>query len=571
MRLVSFTVLKFRSIKTAHKIRVGARTILVGPNNEGKSNLIRALVTAMRVLTDVRARNVLVQSKHVLLHLPRSVYEWERDYPVEIQGKDSNGESEITLEFQLSQDEIEEFKDAIKSNLNGTLPLKVVLGARGAQIKVAKKGRGAKALTAKSPQIARFVSRRLDFEYIPAVRTASGAQRIVAEMVERELESLESDAGYAQALQAIATLQQPVLDRLSASVKQTLSQFLPDVVDVKVLIPPEDRYRALRRSCQIIVDDGTATLLEHKGDGVQSLAALGIMRHASETGAIGRNLVVAIEEPESHLHPGAIHELRHVLDELSKRHQIVLTTHNPLFVDRAQLRSNIVVKDRKARPAQTVGELRDVLGVRASDNLQHAELVLLVEGSDDKLAIMSLASHFSLRIRESLESGSLALEALEGATNLSYKASLIRQALCLVHAFLDADEAGRQGFDRARLQGVISDGEVNWSSCDGMPDAEVEDFYDPNIYAGMLLSIYRVSIEAPEFRSSRKWSNRMEATFRRQGKLWDDRVEAEVKRKLAEIVAADPAMALLEAKRSAFDGLIRALEIRLKEISSGRR
>jgi len=525
----------------------------------------------MKVLTAVRMQPPWAKPQ-TRLPIHRSQYEWERDYPIELQSKDKNGESEITLEFQLSEQEVEDFVKEIKSYLNGTLPLKIALGPQGTfSIRVSKKGPGASKLTAKSPQIARFVARRLDFEHIPAVRTASAAQRVVAEMVERELATLESDEIYSKAVEAIAALQQPVLDRLSTSVKQTLSQFLPDVTDVKVLLPPEERYRAFRRSCQIVVDDGTATLLEHKGDGVQSLAALGIMRHASETGAIGRNLVVAIEEPESHLHPGAIHELRQVLDDLSKRHQIVLTTHNPLFVDRTQLRRNILVKDRKAKPAQSVAELRDALGVRASDNLRHAEIVLLVEGLDDKMALAALLSHFSSKIRETMDSGTLAIEALEGATNLSYKASLVRQALCLVHSFLDADQAGKQGFERARIQGVISDGEVNWSLCDGMAESEVEDLYDPQLYEEMLQNIYRVSIQIPQFRTSNKWCTRMEATFRRQGKIWDDRVEAEVKSKIAGLVAGSPHTALLAAKRSSFDGLVRTLEARLRELAAGRR
>ena len=167
----------------------------------------------------------------------------------------------------------------------------------------------------------------------------------------------------------------------------SLIKFLPDVTDVRVQIPIEERYRALRHYCQIVVDDGTPTLLELKGDGVQSLAALGIMRHASESTAIGRNLVIAIEEPESHLHPGAIHELRQVIRDLSERHQVVLTTHNPLFVDRSGLRNNVVVQDNRARPARTIDELRSVLGVRASDNLRHAELVLVVEGDEDVRAL----------------------------------------------------------------------------------------------------------------------------------------------------------------------------------------
>ncbi|MGH8336206.1 MAG: AAA family ATPase, partial [Gammaproteobacteria bacterium] len=53
------------------------------------------------------------------------------------------------------------------------------------------------------------------------------------------------------------------------------------------------------------------------------------MRHASETSAGGRNLVIAIEEPESHLHPRAIHEFKEVILELAQKHQVLLTSHNP--------------------------------------------------------------------------------------------------------------------------------------------------------------------------------------------------------------------------------------------------
>jgi hypothetical protein len=104
-----------------------------------------------------------------------------------------------------------------------------------------------------------------------------------------------------------------------------------------------------------------------------------------------------------------------------------------------------------------------------------------------------------------------------------------------------------------------------------MAESEVEDLYDPAMYRDMLQSVYRVSVDAPEFRSARKWTERMSATFRRQGKRWDDRIETDVKAKIAEIIAAEPSRGLLSSKRAAFDGLIRALESRLKELASGRR
>jgi len=50
MELISFSVQNYRSIAKANRIEVGRSTVLVGPNNEGKSNVLRALVTAMEVL-----------------------------------------------------------------------------------------------------------------------------------------------------------------------------------------------------------------------------------------------------------------------------------------------------------------------------------------------------------------------------------------------------------------------------------------------------------------------------------------------------------------------------------------
>ena len=102
------------------------------------------------------------------------------------------------------------------------------------------------------------------------------------------------------------------------------------------------------------------------------------------TSGLGKNLVLALEEPESHLHPNAIHQLKGVLQEIATRHQVIMTTHCPLFVDRTSIRSNILVNNRMARPARSIQELRMALGVRAADNLQHAELILLVEGDDDR-------------------------------------------------------------------------------------------------------------------------------------------------------------------------------------------
>jgi hypothetical protein len=499
------------------------------------------------------------------------VYSWERDYPVQLQAKKPNGESLITIEFSLTQLELAEFRSEIKSNLNGTLPIQVAFGPTDAKITVRKPGPGFKVLSGKSDRIASFVARRIDLEYIPAIRTARSAVNIVEDMVARELAALETEGEYNAALAKVAELQQPILDALSKSIGATLVKFLPAVKSVKVEISQEERYQALRRSCEITIDDGSPTRLEYKGDGVQSLAALGLMRHASDTGARGRNLVIAVEEPESHLHPRAIHEFREVLLDLARKHQVLMTTHNPLFVDRTNIRSNILVRDTRAKPAATVDEIRESLGVRASDNLRHAELVLVVEGEDDRTSLRPILAQMSGRLDAALKSGSLAIDTLAGAANLGYKLGLLRDALCLWHCLLDDDASGRTAFARAQADGLITHAEVHFTTCEGKSEAELEDLYNPSIYEATLKNVYGISLQHPKFRTAKKWSDRLRDVCVGQGKQWTDAVQADVKTRVAQAVALSPENALIQERRAPLEALAVTLEERLSEISSRRR
>ena len=567
MQLVSITIEKYRSITKAHKIRLGRLTTLVGPNNEGKSNILRAFVVAMDVLTGERQTLTFADShgRKVSRHFHYGGYEWQHDFPLHLQNSQPDGESVIVLEFELTEAEIAEFREVIGSTLNGTLPLRIALGPHNEySVTVAKQGPGSKSLSAKSAKIAGFIGDRLDFQHIPAIRTATSSEEIVRGLVERELRPLEKDPEYLQALEKIVNLQQPILAQLSSNIKETLVGFIPAVKDVQVQIRTDDRTRALRRSCEIIVDDGTPTPLQYKGDGVQSLAALGLMRHVSERSAKGKSLVIAVEEPESHLHPSAIHDLHRVLTELSEKHQIVLTTHSPLFVNRVNPASNVIVFKQTARPAKNITEVRKILGVRASDNLRHAELVLMVEGEDDRTALLGLLSQASTILAESLRQGVLAIDSMAGATNLAYKAGLVRDALCSLHVFLDDDDASRRAFNRARAEGFVTDANVSFVKVPGLKESELEDIYDPAAYVPILTNRFGVSIDSPKFKGKRKWSDRMAAVFAHQGKQWDDRVEREVKTAIAHAAADSDKSFLHPARRSSFDALVNVLLNRIR-------
>jgi putative ATP-dependent endonuclease of the OLD family len=304
LKLVSVTVENFRSITAARKIPLSGLTTLVGPNNEGKSNILRALVFAMVHLTgggsQFRVRDVR-QFRPAGWRARESMrYHWSNDCPLKLQKSGDSG-SKITLEFELTDKDILDFRTEIGSTLNRTLPLTVLFAKTSVIVSIAKPGRGGKSLNAKSARIAQFLASKIDVLYIPAVRTAGSAVQIVEELVAGELAKIESDPKYQQALADISALQQPVLEALSKSITTTMREFLPNIKHARIVIPEQDRSFALRGISSISLDDGVETDIGVKGDGVQSLAALALMRHSSLTRNVGKENLIALEEPESHL------------------------------------------------------------------------------------------------------------------------------------------------------------------------------------------------------------------------------------------------------------------------------
>ncbi|WP_397410686.1 ATP-dependent nuclease [Polaromonas sp.] len=557
MRLLSFSVTNFRSITEAHKIPIGDSTVLIGKNNEGKSNILLALSMAMKSLTAHAGDDAFVGYES----RDRQKYVWRRDFPISLQLRASATESIFRLEFSLNEIEIAEFRQEIKSNLNGTLPIEIRFGkGNAAKIHVPKRGPGGTALSAKSSKIAKYIAAHIQFNYIPAIRTEEEALAVVQEMLSEELAQLEKNPDYIAALQKISELQQPILNGVSESIKQSLKQFLPGIKSVSVLIPPSARRVALRSQCRVEIDDGSRTLLEYKGDGVKSLAALGLLKDKRK--AEGAS-IVAIEEPESHLHPGAMHSLRDVIQSLTKDNQVVITTHCPLFVDRVSVSRNILIDRNSAKAARDISSIRTILGVRASDNLVNASHVLIVEGDEDVVALSALLSHFSLLVSKALKQNRLVIQPIGGAGNLSYKLTLLANALCVAHVLLDNDDAGRRAYEKADADGILKIADTTFVNCRGMPSSELEDCFEKDTYVAEVMAEFGVDFNDGAFRGNKKWSDRAKDCFDKQGKPWGPKVEAKLKAVVAATVVKKPELALNLHRRNSIDALIKAIESKL--------
>ena len=555
MKLVSFTVNNYRSITSANKIAISDITILVGKNNEGKSNLLRAINLSMIALRYYQDPQEIRRS--------RTLYDWETDYPVSLQkSKKKKKESEFTLEFELTPSEVQEFKNRYSHVLNGYLPIRISFDQNNSpDLKVVKNGKGSKELNQKSRYICKYIAQNIEFNYIPAVRTEDDALREIRRQVMRELSLLEGNKVYQDAVKTINSLQKPIMEKLEQAVKTTLVDFLPNVSDVSINFDNRitmERYRDV----SIRINDGQNTDIQNKGDGVKSLVTLALLNniHINESGMS----VVAIEEPEAHLHPEAINRLRESIYSLSNKSQVIISTHNPLFVNREFIKKNIIVEGGVVSPAANIREIRDVLGVKVSDNLYDAEVMLLVEGETDAISLKAILSEKSDKLKSAIDNFRLAIMPMGGTGGLTYYLTMINQLIGNAVVFLDSDEAANNAIDKALKQNLINNKDYLLCTCDQMKCSEFEDAIDINIYRQAVIDKYDVDLDTGKMKNKSKvWSDKVKEIFKDAGKSWNEKVENEIKYLVASCVRENARNAIDDSKCKVINKLVSIIESKL--------
>ena len=566
MRLQSVSIKKYRSIANATNLPISNLTTLVGANNEGKSNILRSIALCLSILSKGRSRTVgRTKSSRYYYGDGSSTldYKWFRDFPVDLQLDQPNGRSEFILEFELNDQDFVDFKAIVGSKLQTNLKIKLSLGREDAVFDVMLKGKGKQFLTERLPKITNFLASKIQIQYIPAIRTEELARDAVNSLLDNELGQLEQRDDYLALIDQITKLQQPILDELSKQLTKTIKQFIPDVKSMRIETGTRIRS-ALRSAFSVHVNDGVDTELELKGDGIKSLTAISLLRHVSQDALGSKFLVLAIEEPESHLHPYAVHKLREVLHEISEHHQVVLTTHSPILVNRQNPKSNILVRNGNAECAKNLELIRESLGIQLSDNLVSAKLTLLVEGITDREVLKVWLPSLSKLIDTAFKRGDLTIQSLNGASKLGYKLGIFQSLICNTHVYIDNDVPGRTAITGAKAKLLLSDKEYNLSGVAKMKNSEFEDLIAPNSYLPRLNAEFGINLLENDFKNvGLKWTEKMEMLFPAKTKIWDDATEKQVKILVAEEACKVGIESLAPNGKDGLDLLVSALEQRL--------
>lgn len=501
MQLKGISITNYRSIKSANYIPIENKCVIIGPNNEGKSNILQGIVLSLTKIAGSQRRKIRYYVRRFRYYDGYQNYEWERDFPLDLQENEPNGKTVFKVSFSLNEEEA----SALSKEFTSIQTKEIEFILRFTKEKEIMEVTIDKRKYTKDEDLEIFLNffhQRLIFHYIPAIRPTEYSVRIIEELLEERLQILNEEEQYQEALRKIVEYQKPVLKELGEQLTESIKSFIPEVKSVEIS-NEEEINRVISRSLSVLVDDNVKTDIEHKGDGIKSLLAISLVNHSVHQQADKKSVLLALEEPESHLHPGAIHRLNSIITSISKTQQVIITTHSPLLVDRSNLEHNIIVNKQTANKAAKITDIRDTIGVHISDNLTNTSWVLLVEGKSDEKILKKWLSE-DKDIKKLLDNNYLSIESLGGGTNLSYKISLFNSMLCSVVFFLDNDKCGISAFEDAKQKSLVSETDGTFAIVQGYKESEIEDMIEVEVYSDIIFHKYGVVLASPKFKNSKK-------------------------------------------------------------------
>lgn len=531
MQLTHFSVERYRSLTSLSEFKVSDLTVLVGPNNEGKSNVLRALNCALNLLKFYARRSVLGTLKQRTLiykgYLPPYYrrYKWKDDYPIQYQksGKKDNS-SVFVMTFTLNSEESQIL-------INGTkiqypfkqIPIKLQINKESVRISVLIpelfQHSGNKRIVS---YVLKYIAQQINICYIDAERTAELAKQSIEKLIDLRVEKLQSDPVILNLMEKMKSAFNQEMQEISKQVNHNLKMFIPSIKKTDVLFLDEDDppFASQYEQFNIDVDDGITTALSQKGSGVQSLVALFLANYVSNAIGHSDNFILAVDEPESHLHPSAIHNVEKILKNISKNNQVIISTHSPILVQTFDPHKNVIVKDNRAKEASRISEIREILGSRPADNLINAELVLIVEGTSDENIFSYLLSDASDYLREAIEGKRLIVSSAGGTHNLDNYIRFMKNNLYAFHVLVDDDTAGKDIIRTLISQKIIDKDNYTVLKMGGLKHSEIEDLINPEIYAESIKKIYNISsdIVGDILHYKSKWSIKIKKILEKKGK-----------------------------------------------------
>lgn len=235
------------------------------------------------------------------------------------------------------------------------------------------------------------------------------------------------------------------------AVEETINGFVQRQTGLNVkmvfsLINPLELLKGVR---PYIIEDEMTFDAEEVGAGVQSALALGIAKAYAEV--VRKPLVLAIEEPELNLHPHACRHFNNLLQELSASGlQLIYTTHERSFIDVGSYRNIHLLRKWKGETRVRSGaELEDIedtdrlkLLSKFNERLNEvffSSVVVLCEGPADEIATRCALERLGIE----LDRLNISVLGMDSINDIATPARLLKDFKIRTVALVDEDPGNK--------------------------------------------------------------------------------------------------------------------------------
>jgi len=215
--------------------------------------------------------------------------------------------------------------------------------------------------------------------------------------------------------------------------------------------------------------------------------------------------VLLLDEPGLNLHASAQADLLRFFNELSKKYQIIYTTHSPFMVETEHLNrvrtcfetdEGTVISDSiQEKDPNTLFPLQAALGYDIAQNLFVSKNNLLVEGPADLIYLTVLSSILESEKRTFLKD-TITIVPVGGLDKVTTFISLLRgsklNVVCLLDTFID--QKGKQKVDDLVKCKIIKEKNIrffNEFTNNGKSIADIEDLFEKEEY----LKLFNLSFD----------------------------------------------------------------------------
>jgi len=382
MKIKSVRIRNFRTIQEETLLELEEYLTIVGPNNSGKTNILKAIQTFFTGYDNSFG------------------YDKRRDFT---QGAAKMSKTTINITFKKESNpfdsaiflEYEEIYDYLEIDLVNPDEMTIYLTFNDnnpnyqLHSNVKKKKDKSAQYSQKQKSIIVKILEHFNIHYIPSEKSV----REVFNTLITPLISVEIGKKLLENNEIVAT----VFKTTSATITNYLKEC--DLTGFKFSIrPPDDEYAKMIKGFEFLLNDSIETNVFEKGMGIQTASLLACFLWVTQQEKTeGKDVVWLLEEPESFLHPSLSETHKKLLHKLRMESTVINSTHSLQFVPQDPLKvvgSTIEERKTKISKFKTYSDatriLRETLGIEFSHFFNLGLSNVFCEGQTDRMYFLKV-------------------------------------------------------------------------------------------------------------------------------------------------------------------------------------